>query len=131
MNIPYALDTLNAYAHLTQGENKSITQYLTRAKVLLQHIYHNPKMFDISGIGYDILYLVRGLHSPHVQRSIASKQDTCRLMQDILQTIDHVTRSKQWNGVLFKLNFEIIQPVIQVNKVSFFTYVDFSFCWYI
>ena len=30
-NIPYVSDTLNAYAHLVQGEQESIAQYLTRA----------------------------------------------------------------------------------------------------
>ena len=38
---------LNAYAHLMQGENESIAQYLTRAKVLLECIHHNSKMCDI------------------------------------------------------------------------------------
>ena len=75
LNIPYALDTLNAYAHLTQGENESVTQYLARAKVLLGHIHHNPKMCNIPGTGYDKLCLVRGLYSPHVWRRVASEQD--------------------------------------------------------
>ena len=35
-NVPYISNTLNAYANLVQGENKLITQYLTRAKVLLE-----------------------------------------------------------------------------------------------
>ena len=55
---PYASHALNTYAHLMQNENESITQYLTRAKVLLEHIHHNSKMCDIPGIGYDKLYLV-------------------------------------------------------------------------
>ena len=57
-NVPYMSNVLNACAHLMQGENKSITQYLTRAKVLLEHIHHNSKMCDIPGIGYDKHYLV-------------------------------------------------------------------------
>ena len=63
-NIPYVLDTLNAYAHLVQGEHKLIAEYLTRAKVLLEHSHHNSKMCDIPSICYDKFYLVRGLHSP-------------------------------------------------------------------
>ena len=51
-------DALNAYAHLMQGENELITQYLTKAKVLLEHIHHNSKMCDITRIGYDKLYLI-------------------------------------------------------------------------
>ena len=58
LNALYASDTLNAHAHLMQGENESITQYLKRAKVLLGHIHHNSKMCDIPGISNDKLYLV-------------------------------------------------------------------------
>ena len=72
-NIPYVSDALNVYAYLMQGENESIAQYLTRAKVLLKCIQHNSKMSDIPGIGYDKLYLVQGLHSPHVHQRVASK----------------------------------------------------------
>ena len=67
LNILYVSATLNAYFHLAQGEHESIAQYLTRAKVLLKCIHHNSKMCNIPGIGYDKLYLVRGLDSPHVQ----------------------------------------------------------------
>ena len=42
-NIPYMSDTLNAYAHLAQGEHELIAQYLTRAKVLLKCIHHIQK----------------------------------------------------------------------------------------
>ena len=49
-NIPYVSDALNTYAYLTQGENELITQYLTRPKILLEHIHHNSKMYDIPGI---------------------------------------------------------------------------------
>ena len=64
-NIPYASDTLNAYAHLMQGENEMVTQYVARVKVCLEHINHTSKSFDIPGRGYDNLYLVWGLCSPH------------------------------------------------------------------
>ena len=53
LNIPYATYALNAYAHQTQGENESITHYFARDKVLLECIHHNPKMYNIPGIGYD------------------------------------------------------------------------------
>ena len=75
-NIPYMLDALHTYAHLEQGEHESIARYLTRSKVLLEHIHHNSKMCDIPCIGYDKLYLVRGLCLPHAQQRFASKQDT-------------------------------------------------------
>ena len=64
-NIPYVSDALNAYTHLAQGEHKSVTQYLSRAKVLLEHIHNISKMCKIRGVSYDRLNLVRGPHSPH------------------------------------------------------------------
>ena len=57
-NVPYASDALNAYAYLMQGENETVTQYLARAKVLLEHIHHTSKLCDIPGSSYDNLYLV-------------------------------------------------------------------------
>ena len=83
-----------------QGENESVTQYSARAKVLLNHIHHNPKMCDIPG-------------------RVASEQDTWRSMEDVFQTIDHVARSEEWNRAFFKPNFETSQPVIQVNEVNY------------
>ena len=57
-NIPYVSDALNAYAHLMQGKNKTVTQYLARAKVLLECIHHTSKLCDIPESGYDNHYLV-------------------------------------------------------------------------
>ena len=69
-------DVLNAYAHLTQGKNEMAMQYLARAKVLLGYIHHTSKLCDIQGSDYDSIYLVWALCSPHIQRWVASKQDT-------------------------------------------------------
>ena len=116
-NVPYASDALNAYAHLMQGENELITQYLIRAKVLLEQIHHNSKMCDIPGIGCD--RLVQGLHLPHVWWRVATKQDTWNLKEDVFQTIEHITQSEEWNGAFFNPNLETLKPVMQVNKVNY------------
>ena len=58
LNVPYASDTLNAYAHLAQVESETVTQYLAQAIVLLEHIHHTSKLCDIAGSGYNNLYLV-------------------------------------------------------------------------
>ena len=86
-NILYVSDTLNAYVHLAQGEHKSIMQYISRAKVLLECIHNTSKMCKIPGVSYDKLYLVRGLYSPHAQQMVASEQDTWLSMEDIIQTM--------------------------------------------
>ena len=118
-NIPNTSDTLNAYVHLAQGEHESITHYISRVKVLLEHIHNNSKMCEILGVGYDKLYLVGGLHSPHAQQRVASKQDTWHSMEDVIQTIECVTRSKEWNRAFFNPNLEASRPVRQVNEVSY------------
>ena len=102
-----------------QGENESTAQYLTRAKVLLEHIHHNSKMCDIPGISYDKLYFVRGLHSPHARQRVASEQETWCPMEDVFQTIGHVTRSKERYRAFFNPNLETMKPVMQVNEVSY------------
>ena len=87
-NIPYVSDTLNTYAHLAQGEQESVAQYISRAKVLLECIHNTSKKCEIPGVSYDKLYLFRGLHSPHAQWRVASKQDTWFPMEDVIQTIE-------------------------------------------
>ena len=66
LNVSYALDMFNTYAHLAKGESESITQYLSWAKVLLECIHHISKMCDIAGSSYNNLYLVQGFLSPHI-----------------------------------------------------------------
>ena len=113
-NVPYMSHALNAYAYLKQGKNEMVMQYLARAKVLLECIHHTSKLCDIQGSGYDSFYLVWALCSPHIQRWVASKQDTWQSMEDVFEMIDHVTRSKEWNRTFFKP----AQSVLQVNEVN-------------
>ena len=40
-------------------------------------------------------------------------------MEDVIQTIDHVTRSEEWNRAFFNTNLEASRPVIQLNEVSY------------
>ena len=110
-NIPCTLD-------LAQGKHKSVTQYISRAKVLLECIHNNSKMCEIPGVSYDKLYLVR-LNSPHASWRVASKQDTCLSMEDVIQTIECITRSEEQNRAFFNPNLEALRPVIQVNEVSY------------
>ena len=118
-NIPYASDALNTYAHLAQGKHELVTQYISKAKVLLEHIHNASKMCKIPGVGYDKLYLVRTLHSPHARWRVVSKQDTWLSMEDVIQTIEHITRSEEWNRAFFNPSLEASRPVIQVNGVSY------------
>ena len=77
------------------------------------------KMSEIPGVHYDKLYLVRGLHSPHTQWSVVSKQDTWLSMEDVIQTIEQVTRSEEWNRAFINPNLEALRPVIQEHEVNY------------
>ena len=65
------------------------------------------------------LYLVWGLCSPHIQRRVASDQDTWWSMEDVFQTIECITRSKEQYGAFLNPNLETMQPVVQVNELSY------------
>ena len=54
-----------------------------------------------------------------VHRRVASEQDTWHSMEDVFQTIEHITRSKEHYRAFFNPTLETMQPVIQVNEVSY------------
>ena len=47
-NMPYTLDAMYMYSNLSQGDEEPTTQYLSRAKVLLEHIHHTTKFVKYS-----------------------------------------------------------------------------------
>ena len=57
-NIPYVSDVVVAYTNLMQQDDESTSQYLIRAKVLLEHMNHTSKLSQISGEGLDNLVLI-------------------------------------------------------------------------
>ena len=72
----YALDAIYEYSHLSQGDEEPTTQYLSRAKVLLEHIHHTKKVVKYSRCRFGtVLYLVRGLKALYMRRRVVSKQD--------------------------------------------------------
>ena len=52
-------------------DDESTSQYLIRAKVLLEHVNHTYKLFQISGKGLNSLALIQGLTQrlPHQTKS--------------------------------------------------------------
>ena len=56
-NITYAPDVMVTYSNLTKQDDESTSQYLIRAKVLLEHINHTSKLSQISGNGLNNLAL--------------------------------------------------------------------------
>ena len=54
--------------------------------------------------------------TPHMPDGrVASEQDTWLSMENIIQTIQQVTRSQEWNRAFFNPNLEVSRPVIQVQ----------------
>ena len=101
-NIPYTSDTLSGYAHLMQGKNESVTQYLVGPKyswsiftIILNVWYSRNWLWQ--AIPYSRVYW------PPVWRRVASKQDTWWSMEDVFQTINHVTSSSSRTGLSLNL----------------------------
>ena len=40
-------------------------------------------------------------------------------MEGVIQTIEQVTRSEEWNRAFFNPNLEVSRPVMQVNEVTY------------
>ena len=73
-NVPYTLDAMFAYSHLSQGAEEPTTQYLIRAKVLLECIHQTTKLSSIPGACWDNLYLIRGLKALYIRRRVAKSK---------------------------------------------------------
>ena len=107
----YASDTMFAYSHLSLGVEEPTTQYLVRAKVLLECIHHTKMLLSIPGAGWDNLYLIRGLKALHIRRRVAKEQDSWRMMEDVFDTINHITETEERNKAYSEPNFELVSQM--------------------
>ena len=105
LNVPYALDAMFAYSHLSQGKEELIVHYLSRAKVLLVCIHYMTKLSSVPGVGWDNLYLVRGLRAPPITRMLASEQDFWRMIEDVFDTISCIARTEDRKKIYLEPNF--------------------------
>ena len=123
-NVPYMSDAMLAYSHLSQGDNELTTQYLVRAKILLESIHHTSKLSDNTGSSWDKLYLVCRLKAPHIRKRVTKEQDSWRMMEYVFQTINHITQTEGKTKVYHEPNFESVPHVSKerVHKVSFSKY---------
>ena len=48
-----------------------------------------------------------------------SEQNTGHSMEDIFQTIEPINKSEEWYRAFFNPNLERMQPIVQVNGVSY------------
>ena len=92
-NIPYMSDTMVTYTYSMQQDNECTSQYLIRAKVLLEHMKHISKLFQISGKGLNSLALVGGLRDCHIRWRVTKKQESWITMKDVYKSIDKITKT--------------------------------------
>ena len=59
-----------------------MSQYLTRAKVLLEHINHTSKLSKMSGKVLHNLALIQGLGKHHIRRIVTKEQESWNTMED-------------------------------------------------
>ena len=50
---------------------------------------------------------------------VASEQDTWCSMEDVFQSIEHVTSFEEWTRAFFNPNLETLKPIMQVNEESY------------
>ena len=109
-----------AYSHLSQGDEEPTSQYLVRAKGTLEHIHHTTKLSSIPGAGWDNMYLVRGLKAPHIRKRVAKEQDSWRMMWDVFNTVNYITRMEERTNIYSEPNFKLGSQVSKewVHEVS-------------
>ena len=74
-NIPHMSDAVVAYMQLTHQDYESTSQYLIRAKALLEHMNHTSELSLILGNGMNNLGLVWGIKRlPHQEESCKKKK---------------------------------------------------------
>ena len=69
-------------------------------------------------MGWDNLYLVRGLKAPLIRRRVASEQDSWRTMEDVFDNISCIARTEERNKIYSEPNFEAVSEewVQEVSK---------------
>ena len=108
-----------AYSYLLHGDEEPTKWYLFRVKVLLECIHHTTKFSSIPGVGWDNLYLVRGLKVLHIRR-MGSDQDSWRMMEDVSNTINCNAKMEDRNKIYLEPNFKLVPQVAKewVQEVS-------------
>ena len=119
-NVPYISDAMVAYNNLTKQNDESTSQYLIRAKVLLEHINHISRLSQMSRKGLNHLALVQGLRDIHVRRKVMKEQESWNAMEDIYRSINWITKNEArtrayqepWYAITEARGFHIVSLVI-------------------
>ena len=95
LNAPYVPDAMFVYSKVSQWEDESTTQYLVRAKVLLERIHQTYKLSEISGNGMDNLLLICGLPEHHIRKQDVKEQESWHMMEDVFKSINCITMMEE------------------------------------
>ena len=82
--------------------------------------HHTTELLSIPGAGRDNLYLLTGLKAPHIRRRMVKEEDSWRMMEDVFNTINHITMTEERNKVYSEHNFESVSQMSRewVHEVS-------------
>ena len=116
-NVPYASDAMFMYSDLLQVDEEPTTWFLARAKILLECIHHTAQLSSIPGVGWDNLYLVRGLKELCIRRREAREQDFWRMNEDVFDTMSCIATTEERNKIYFEQNFKSVSKEL-VQEVS-------------
>ena len=70
------------------------------------------------------MYLVHGLKTPSIRKRVAKEQDSLRMIEDVFQTFNCITKTEEKTKAYSEPNFEPMPRVSKemVHKVSFGIY---------
>ena len=110
-NVPFASDAMFAYTQITQQDDEPTPQYLISAKVLLEHIHHTSKLWDISASGLNNISVICGLSEHHIRRRLTKEQESWVTMEDVFMSINRITRTEEWMKAYHKAKYNSISQV--------------------
>ena len=104
-------DAMVAYMQLTLQDNESTSQYLIRAKVLLEHMNHTSKLLQISGKGLNKLALIQGLRDCHIRRRVEKEQESWITMEDVYKSISMIIKTDACTKAYNEPRYDTISEV--------------------
>ena len=110
-----------AYNNLMQQDNESMSQYLIRAKVLLECINHTYKLSQISSRGLNNIALICRLRDIQIRWTVTKEEESWTTMEDLYRNINRITKINTCTKAYHESRYNSISEVMTegINKVSY------------
>ena len=78
---------MSSYMNRTQGEEKSVMQYLVRVKTYLERNNRSSKLSNMNGGGLNHLSLVHEVNDFYTRQIVAKEAENWRTVEDTFNSI--------------------------------------------